>query len=550
MKRNNFFAKAASKALALAATVMMMSVAFTACSNSNDDDGGGGTPPSPEPKAQTVTLDGEEKPILKAEYEDRGNGNYNLYLYLSADGNEEVKIELNKDLHITGSPINLTKKEEKHDGKWYWSVNYYEPDDNKLINTFGKPDSSKPVFTTGTLTISGSPDGTINIKLENGRVEGTDGKEHTLTVNYSSSMEKYVEPLPLPKLQTVTIDGAEKPIVKAEYKDRNDGDYFLFLYLSADGKEKVEIDLNKELHITGSPIDLTEKEKKHDGKCYWVVEYYKPNGNKLIETWANPGYIIPVFTTGTLTMSGSFENINIRLENGRVEGEDGKEHTLVLSYSGTMTEIGGGTTPTMEYVDLGLSVKWAKCNLGASKPTDYGNYYAWGETEPKTNYSWATYKWMQAGKSDWQYITKYTATDGKTKGIWYDAGGNFIGDNKTTLEAADDAATANLGSPWRMPTKKEYDELVDNCTWTWTTQAGVKGYEVKSKKNGNSIFLPAAGLRRGSDLNDAGSKGYYCSSSLYTEYSDFARILYFDAGEHEWYSPHRYCGCPVRPVRP
>ena len=548
MNKKTFFANVASKALALAATVMMMSAAFTACSSSNDDDGGGGTPPSPEPKAQTVTLDGAEKPILKAEYEDKGNGNYKLYLYLSSDRQERVTIQLNKNLHITGKPVDLTKKEEKHDGKWYWGV-IYSDYGNSLFDTWGAFGSSNTIFDTGTLTMSGSFEN-INIRLENGRVEGTDGKKHTLVLSYSGSMGKYVAPLPEPKAQTVTLDGAEKPIVKAEYKDRNDGDYFLFLYLSADGKEKVEIDLNKELHITGSPIDLTEKEKKHDGKCYWVVEYYKPNGNKLIETWANPGYIIPVFTTGTLTMSGSFENINIRLENGRVEGEDGKEHTLVLSYSGKMTKSGGGTTPTEEYVDLGLSVKWARCNLGASKPSDYGDYFAWGETEPKTNYSWATYKWMQTGKNDWMYITKYTFADGQTKGIWYDADGKFIGDNKTTLDAADDAATVNLGSPWRMPTADEIKELIGHCTWTWTTQDGVKGYEVKSKKNGNSIFLPAAGYRSYSKLNYAGSQGYYWSSSLLTEYSEYARDLYFDAGDHEWNSPRRYCGCPVRPVRP
>ena len=189
MKRNNFFANAASKALALAATVMM-SAAFTACSSSNDDDGGGGTPPLPEPKAQTVTLDGAEKPILKAEYEDKGNGNYKLYLNLSADGKERVTICLNKDLHITGNPIDLTKREEEHSGKWYWSVEYYKPDDTKLIDTYGKPGNSFPVFKTGTLTISGSPGGTINIKLENGRVKGTDGKEHTLVLSYSGPIRK------------------------------------------------------------------------------------------------------------------------------------------------------------------------------------------------------------------------------------------------------------------------------------------------------------------------------------------------------------------------
>ena len=190
MKRNNFFANAASKALALA-TVVMMSAAFTACSSSNnDDDGGGGTPPSPEPKAQTVTLDGEEKPILKAEYRYHNNGNYRFHLYLSADGKERVIIDLNKDLHITGNPVDLTKKEKKRDGKFYWEVDYYKPDATSLIHTYARPGFEDPVFTTGTLTMSGSPDGTINIRLENGRVKGEDNKEHTLTVSYSGPMTK------------------------------------------------------------------------------------------------------------------------------------------------------------------------------------------------------------------------------------------------------------------------------------------------------------------------------------------------------------------------
>ena len=154
----------------------------------------------------------------------------------------------------------------------------------------------------------------------------------------------------------------------------------------------------------------------------------------------------------------------------------------------------GGGGSTEEYVDLGLpsGVKWAKCNLGASKPTDYGDYYAWGETEPKAEYTWANYKWMQTGQSDWKHITKYTVADGQTAGIWYDAGGNFIGDNKTTLEAADDAATAKLGSPWRMPTEGEIKELLDNYTWTETTQDGKNGYEVKGSNGKPSSCLPPA----------------------------------------------------------
>ena len=191
---------------------------------------------------------------------------------------------------------------------------------------------------------------------------------------------------------------------------------------------------------------------------------------------------------------------------------------------------GGGETPyTMEYVDLGLpsGLKWAKCNLGASKPSDYGDYYAWGETEPKPDYSWATYKW---GTMD--NLTKYNNSDGKT-----------------TLEAADDAATQKLGSPWRMPTYAEFKELLVNCTYTWTTQDGVNGLEVKSKKNGNSIFLPAAGYNI-SGLTDAGSLGWYWSSSLDTSSSNMAHRLVFNSGGHNWFGNGRCAGLSVRPVCP
>ena len=215
---------------------------------------------------------------------------------------------------------------------------------------------------------------------------------------------------------------------------------------------------------------------------------------------------------------------------------------------------GGGTTPsTMEYVDLGLpsGLKWAKCNLGASKPSDYGDYYAWGEIEVKNKWAiWEFYKWMQAGQSDWKYITKYTIADGETGAIWYDSSGNFIGDNKTVLDAADDAATQQLGSPWRMPTKVDIKELQDNCIWTRIEQEGVSGYQVEGP-NGNVIFLPAAGARKGSGLQSAGTYGNYWSSSLDTAYSYLARYLSFDSGAHDWVSYHyRYYGYSVRPVRP
>ena len=212
---------------------------------------------------------------------------------------------------------------------------------------------------------------------------------------------------------------------------------------------------------------------------------------------------------------------------------------------------GGGTPPSpVEYVDLGLpsGLKWAKCNLGASKPSDYGDYYAWGETAPKAVYDWATYKWMRAGQSEPKYITKYTFADGQTGGIWYDSSGNFIGDNLTTLRPADDAATQQLGSPWRMPTVDEIQELKENCTWLWTTQDGVNGHQVDGP-NGNAIFLPAAGSRDGSVLKYAGSAGSYLSSSLDTDsYRD--RALDFWGTSVKVGLTRRDIGITVRPVRP
>ena len=187
--------------------------------------------------------------------------------------------------------------------------------------------------------------------------------------------------------------------------------------------------------------------------------------------------------------------------------------TLVKSTPKSTTPSSGGH----EYVDLGLSVKWATCNVGANKPEDYGDYFAWGETKPKKSYSSSNYS--------------YTS-------------------NPTTLPLSADAARANWGGSWRMPTKAEQDELRNNCTWTWTTQKGVNGCKVTSKKNGNSIFLPAAGSRLDSLLDHAGSSGYYWSSSLGTGYTGYAYYLYFISSYVDWNSYGRYCGRSVRPVCP
>ena len=196
-----------------------------------------------------------------------------------------------------------------------------------------------------------------------------------------------------------------------------------------------------------------------------------------------------------------------------------------------------GTENGHEWVDLGLSVKWATCNVGATKPEEYGNYYAWGETETKTTYNWSTYKWC-SGSTETQ--TKY-CTDSSYGTV----------DNKTTLELEDDAARANWGGAWRMPTDAEWTELLENCTWTWTSDyngTGVAGRIVTSKINGNSIFLPAAGSRNDESLGDAGYYGRYWSSSLFTGFPDNAWHVSFSSDYVNRDYFYRGGGLSVRPV--
>ena len=194
------------------------------------------------------------------------------------------------------------------------------------------------------------------------------------------------------------------------------------------------------------------------------------------------------------------------------------------------------STDCMEAVDLGLSVKWATCNVGASSPEDYGDYFAWGETTPKKQYDWTTYKYC---KGTYKTMTKYC-----NKSSY---GNNGFTDNKTILDPEDDAAVVNWGGAWRMPTDEEFAELREQYTWTWTTQNGVNGYKVVGP-NGNSIFLPAAGYIDGSSLSDASSFGDYWSSSLYTSSPYYAYDMYFYSGYVSSFNNGRFNGLSVRPV--
>mgnify|MGYP003295025094 CR=1 FL=1 len=190
------------------------------------------------------------------------------------------------------------------------------------------------------------------------------------------------------------------------------------------------------------------------------------------------------------------------------------------------------------YVDLGLSVKWATCNVGATTPAEYGDYFAWGETTTKTDYSWDTYKYCKGTDTT---ITKYCYDS------WY---GNYrFADNKTTLDSKDDAATVNWGGSWRMPTDDELIELRKQCKWRWTTHNGENGYKVTGP-NGNSIFLPAAGYMYGNALCYAGLYGHYWSSSLDAGSPGNAYDVYFRSDYVGWdyHNYYRFYGFAVRPV--
>lgn len=188
-----------------------------------------------------------------------------------------------------------------------------------------------------------------------------------------------------------------------------------------------------------------------------------------------------------------------------------------------------------EAIDLGLpsGTKWAPWNVGASKPEEFGGYYAWGETEEKDVYDWSTYKWCNGSDDS---LTKYcTNSDYGTV------------DNKTTLDPEDDVAHVKWGGPWKMPTLDQVQELLNNCTSEWTTQNGVEGRKFTGP-NGNSIFLPAAGHRVDGELYGAGSYGIYWSSALNEGDPSGASELDFSSGYAYWNVNGRCSGQSVRPV--
>ena len=313
------------------------------------------------------------------------------------------------------------------------------------------------------------------------------------------------------------------------------------------------------------------------------------NGAAVIPAQTIDGGLLSIVTDkGTATYSvaskafaaGQLNTLNITVNlravgtTTAITGWTSEGTVTVNPVQGTTNGPGGAVAVDMGHPD---GVKWANMNVGARTETDYGDYFAWGATKPfyvthdaygneitghwidgKTGYDWANYTFMRSGQSVWQYITKYTFADGQTEGIWYD-GSTFKGDNDDGVEHkdfasydyVDDAARQNWGGNWRTPTDAEWKWLLDNCTWTLTTQSGVYGVLVRSKIDGytdNTIFLPASGDWFYNSLQDEGVYGRYWSSSVSESSSRLARSVYFYSSGVFRAHHNRFIGQSVRPV--
>ena len=316
--------------------------------------------------------------------------------------------------------------------------------------------------------------------------------------------------------------------------------------------------LTKSVTATGimTPVDIPAAATAATGYVYSYSGLQVPQDGvtTIIVAIADKEYVYTSPTPIPL-QSGKYTTL------GLIVGRDNLELASVnVSNWPNATNLPGGVAAlniVHEYVDMGLSVKWATCNIGAINPTDYGDYFAWGETDTQyesldpliRRYNASgdpraydnTYKWCNG--DPYNALTKYCNID--------TYGNNGFTDNLTTLEPEDDAAHVNWGENWRMPTDTEWKELYNNCTFHWKTTAdgyAHPGLLVVSEINGNSIFLPAAGI----SLKDIGTKCYYWSSSLETDEPFGASNFEGSSGLYS-YGPsyeRRYQGMPVRPVCP
>lgn len=263
---------------------------------------------------------------------------------------------------------------------------------------------------------------------------------------------------------------------------------------------------SKSFASSSSALELSTAQQGEEYSSGYVYGFYTDENTREIKLTTDDAHYVRTFPLSMLQAGKSGYITAPTTENNEGWG--------VTPFTGTLNG--------HDWVDLGLpsGLKWATCNVGANSPEGYGNYYAWGETSTKSSYTEAN-----------------STTYGKDMS---DIGGN----------AAYDVARKQWGSSWRLPTKAEFEELLDedNCTWEWTTQSGINGYKVTSKINGASIFMPAAGGRSGTSLYDAGSEGDYRGSTPHESNTYCAYSLYFSSGTRHGVWSGRYGGQSVRPV--
>ena len=320
---------------------------------------------------------------------------------------------------------------------------------------------------------------------------------------------------------TVSGSGYYMPETEVLVTATPNANYYFSSWSDGNAENPRTVVVNSDITITANFAKKPYLTVNSNNDSYGTVMgsgYYEPETEVTIVAIPKTGYFFEKWD------DGNTENPRTVILNADVV------FTAIFEKEALNTENGHA------YVDLGISVKWATCNVGATKPEEYGNYFAWGEVEPKADYTWSTYKWCNGSCYT---MTKYcTESDYGTV------------DNKTVLDKEDDAAAVNMGGSWRMPTIEEQQELIDECTWTWTTLNGINGCNVEGP-NGNSIFLPAAGYINtfNPGFLFAGSKAALWSSTLSTKGSVYSSYLFFTSdGVNYYYNGERSGLCTVRGV--